>query len=86
MKSTPKSNLLDYDKIYATLITFIILALLYIVTNFFLPLAPFIIDLLVGLGLCTLLLYYLTRQKVVLFTSFISTSLAFILSIAFFFL
>lgn len=78
MKSAPKSNLLDYDKIYTTLTTFIILAFLYIVINFFLPLASFMIALLVGLGICTLLLYYLTQQKVLLFTSLISTSLALI--------
>ena len=86
MKSAPKSNLLDYDKIYTTLTTFIILAFLYIVINFFLPLASFMIALLVGLGICTLLLYYLTQQKVLLFTSLISTSLALISCIITFFL
>lgn len=63
MKSTTKSNLLDYDKLYNLIIFSITFCLLYIGINFFLSIANFLSLFFLAVGIFYFALFFFSKKR-----------------------
>lgn len=86
MKSSSKSNLLNYEKFYHLMLLALTFCFLYIGINFFLPFANYLSFLCLGIGLFYFVYYLLVQKKIQIIISLCFIILFIILSFVFYYL